>query len=80
VMPAFGADRRAVFDGLQEAARILDAKLSPGAADGFKRAVMLIALNVARASGPIIGDKASKEEKAAVVLVAASLRVNIPTS
>ena len=78
VMPAFAADQRTIVAGLQDAATILDAKLPAGAADGFKHATMLIALNVAKASGSVIGDKTSKEEKAAIGLVAAALRVPIP--
>jgi hypothetical protein len=35
IMPAFVADTRGIVDGLQQAAGILDAKLPPGAADGF---------------------------------------------
>ncbi len=80
IMRAFIADSRGIVDGLQAAAGILDAKLPSGAADGFKRAAMLIALNVAKASGPRFGDKTSNEEKAAIVLIAAALRVPIPVS
>jgi hypothetical protein len=80
IMPAFVADTRGIVDGLQQAAGILDSKLPPGAADGFKRAVMLIAGNVARADGPVWGDKASKEEKTAIFVVAVALRVPVPAS
>ena len=73
VMPAFVADKRAIVDGLQEAARILAAKLPPGGADGFKRAVMLIAANVSKAAGPVFGDKTSKDEKGAILVVAVAL-------
>jgi hypothetical protein len=45
----------------------------------LKRAVLLIALNVAKAAGPMFGDKMSNEEKAAIVLIAAALRVPVPT-
>jgi hypothetical protein len=78
IMPAFAADSRSIVAGLQEAGAILDAKLPHGAADGFKHAVMLIAFNVAEASGSRFGDKKSKEEKTAIALVAAALRVPIP--
>jgi len=79
IMQAFAADSRTIVDGLLQAAGILDAKLPPGAADGLKRAVLLIALNVAKAAGPMFGDKMSNEEKAAIVLIAAALRVPVPT-
>ena len=80
IMPAFMADSRAIVSGLEEAASIFDAKLPPGGADGFKRAVMLIALNVAKASGPRFGDKMAKEEKAAAALIAMALRLPVPTA
>ena len=75
-----GLRRRPTDDrrGLQDAATILDAKPPAGAADGCKQATILIALNVAKASGSSFGDKTSKEEKAAIGLVAAALRVPIP--
>jgi hypothetical protein len=77
-MPAFAADSRGIVDGLQEAAGILDAKLPAGGGDGLKRAVMLIAINTAKASGPMFGDKMSPAEKTALALVAAALRVPVP--
>lgn len=78
IMPAFAADARSIVAGLQDAATLLDAKLPAGAADGFKHATMLIAMNVAKASGSVFGDKTSKEEKAAIALVAVALRVPVP--
>jgi hypothetical protein len=79
VMPAYMKDSRNVTQGLMDAARILDEKMPGGAADGFKRAVLGICIETAKAAGPRFGDKVSKEEKAAIVLVAAALRVPIPT-
>lgn len=79
IMPAYGADRRSVVDGLNEAAQILDRKMPGGGADGFKMAVVLICSQVANASGSVFGSKTSKEEKAAMLLIATILRVPVPT-
>jgi hypothetical protein len=79
IMPAYGADRRSIMDGLREAADILDAKL-PGGADQFKNAILLLCMKTAQAEGPIIGDKVSKDEKSAMVLVATMLRFHVPVT
>jgi hypothetical protein len=73
-MEAYNADRRDILKGLMEAGQLLDAKIG-AKADDFKRTCLGIAVNAAKASGPIIGDKVSKDEKKALVLVAAALRV-----
>jgi hypothetical protein len=78
VMQAYMADRRSSVTGLQEAADVLDAKMSGGAADAFKRAVIGVCIETAKASGPRFGDKVSKEEKVAIAVVAVALRVPMP--
>ena len=78
VMPAFAKDSRSAIDGLRAAADLLDAKMPGGAANGFKLAVLNICLQAARAAGPRFGDKVSQEEKGAVFMVAATLRIPIP--
>lgn len=80
VMPAYVADRRSVVDGLRDAARILDAKMPGGGADGLKMAIVLVCTQVAEASGGMFGGKTSKEERAAIVLVATMLRVPLPSA
>jgi hypothetical protein len=75
---AFSADKRPQLQGLQEAATLFDTKLPGGAADKFKLAVLGICINTAKASGPMFGDKASKEEKTAIALIATVLRVPVP--
>lgn len=80
IMPAYGADRRSIADGLREAADILDRKLPAGGADHFKSSVLLLCLNTAKADGPIFGDKVSKDEKNAMVLVATMLRLPVPVT
>src|SRR5450759_1481160 len=80
IMPAYAADRRTVVDGLREAAQILDAKMPGGGADGLKNAILLVCISTAKAAGPMFGDKVSKEEKAAIVLVATMLRITVPTA
>ena len=77
---AFMADHRPHLQGLQEAALVLDAKLPGGGADKFKLAVLGICVNAAKASGPRFRDKVSKEEKAALGLVAVALRVPVPVT
>jgi hypothetical protein len=80
IMPAYAADRRTVVDGLREAAQILDARMPGGGGDRLKNAILLVCINTAKAAGPIFGDKVSKEEKAAIVLVATMLRIPVPTA
>jgi hypothetical protein len=77
---AFLADHRPPLQGLQEAALLFDAKLPGGGADKFKLAVLGICINAAKASGPRFRDKVSKEEKAALGLVAVALRVPVPVT
>jgi hypothetical protein len=78
IMPAYMRDSRNVTQGLIDAARLFDEKMPGGLADGFKRAVLGICIETAKATGPRFGDKVTKEEKAAIVLVATALRVPIP--
>jgi hypothetical protein len=79
-MPAYLKDPRAIMDGLVDAARVLDAKMPAGAGDALKVAILGICIQTAKAAGPRFGNKVSKEEEAAIVMVAAALRVPIPTS
>ena len=76
----FAADKRSQLQGLQDAASLFEAKLPGGGADKFKLAILGICLNAARASGPVFGDKVSKEEKTAVALVGVSLRIPVPAA
>lgn len=78
--PAYVADKRSPLTGLQEAAALLDAKLPAGGADQFKLAILGICVNTARASGGPFGDKASKDEKTAIAIVATILRIPLPVS
>jgi hypothetical protein len=75
VMPAYMRDTRNVLQGLGDAARVLDEKMPGGQADSFKRAMLGIGIETAKAAGPMIGDKVAKEEKAALAMIAAVLRV-----
>ncbi len=79
VMPAFAKDSRNAIEGLRNAADLLDAKMPAGAADGFKLAVLGICIQTAQAAGPRFGDKVSQEEKGAMFIVAATLRVPLPS-
>jgi hypothetical protein len=80
IMAAYAADRRTVVDGLREAAQLLDAKMPGGGGDGLKAAILLVCVNTAKAAGPIIGAKVSKEERGAIALVATLLRIAVPTT
>jgi hypothetical protein len=75
---AYKADQRSLAQGLQDAAALFDAKLPGGGADHLKLAVLGICINTAKASGPMFGDKMSKQETSAIALVASLLRVPLP--
>ena len=80
IMEAFQKDRRDVLAGLNDAGSLLDTKATTDSANNFKRAMLLIGRNIAQASGggPLgMGDKVSDQEKQAIVLVAAALKVKI---
>jgi hypothetical protein len=61
---------------LRDAGQLVDTK-GGDHAERFKGAVLTICKNVAEASGGMFGGKASKEEKDAMVIVAASLGVRL---
>jgi len=77
ILNDYGDDPRTVTAGLGEVADLLDLRSDPDEAMHFKRAVLLIAHNVAQASGdsPPGEDNVSDEEKAAIVLVAIAMRL-----
>lgn len=79
VMQAYMVDRRSAIDGLQDAANLFDAKMPGGAGDAFKRAVINICIEAAKASAPRFSrEKVSKKEKVAIAVVAVALRVPMP--
>ena len=73
----FQADPRMALNGLQEVGQLLDAKSSVDEAARFKGAMLLIGRNIAEASGKLFGPKISEEEKRALVLIAAALKVPV---
>ena len=79
VMQEYGPDPRQVLQGLKDTADLLDSKTAPAQANSFKAAMLQVGHNVAKASGGGIlrRDPVSKEEKAALVLVAAALNVDL---
>lgn len=79
VMVAYNTDSRDIIQGLQDSAAVLDAKMPSGSSDDFKRTCLGIAVNAAKASGPVWGDKISKDEKKALVVIATALRVPLPS-
>lgn len=77
LMPSYMADGRSAEQGLRQVAEILDAKLSPELADGFKKMLMGIGVEIANASGPWFRPKISKEETVALALMASWLRLSL---
>lgn len=73
----FKADPRPIDRGLADVSDLLDRKSNSEEANNFKKAIVGIGAEVARASGGIFGDKMSTEEKQALVIVASSLRVEL---
>lgn len=76
LMSGYKDDPRKIDVGLGLVADILDNK-APEHADGFKQVLLVLAVEIARASGPIFGDKISQDEKLAFAIVARSLRAKI---
>jgi hypothetical protein len=79
VMEQYKRDSRDVMSGLRDVASVLDKKATPEEANHFKRALLLIGGNVAKASGGggiLRRDPMSAEEKTALVMVALSLGVS----
>lgn len=76
---AYRSDSRAVAEALEEVAGILDANLDSQDAMHFKRALLGIAIQIAEASGGILGlgQKASKEEKLTFAFIAIQLGVKL---
>jgi len=77
VMQLFTADARDPLRGLSEVANLLDQKVTPDHANGFKRALMLLGHNVAIATGGRITrrKKVGKKEGVALVAIFTTLRV-----
>lgn len=70
VMQAYVRDGRGVINGLKQVAVVLDQRAG-GNATPFKQAMLLVGINVARASGGFlgVGDPISADEKKALVAV-----------
>lgn len=79
IMQAYGPDPRQVLQGLKDVADLVESKTSPAEANRFKAGMLYIGHNIAKASGGGIfhRDPVSKEEKGALVMVAAALRVDL---
>jgi hypothetical protein len=80
IWPAFQADPRDCMTGLMNVAELLDRKVPAEEANGFKKSVLEICVNVAKASGggtPGSVENVCTEETGAFVLVAAALRVQL---
>lgn len=63
------------IEGLVAARQILETKVPPEEAELFRATLVDIAVAVAAASGPLLGDKVSPEERAAIDLVRTGLGV-----
>ncbi len=79
IMEDYNKDARDVLQGLRDVASLLGRKATSEQAEGFKRAMLYIGTEVAKASGATIfhRDPVSNEEKAALVLVAMALDVKL---
>ena len=77
VMEQYNKDSRDVVGGLREVATILDSKATPEHSNNFKKAMLSIGANVAKASGGGLFHRnpISDEEEKALVLVALSLDI-----
>ncbi len=78
IMDEYKYDSRDVASGLKETSLVLSQKATPNEAVDFKKALMLIGGNIARASGGGLfrKDAMSKAEKTALVMVALWLSVS----
>ena len=77
VMTRWGEDSRTFDVGLEDTRRVLDEKASEEEAANFKKSILGIGVDVAQASGPMFGDKASTEEKQAIAMAATFLGVQL---
>jgi hypothetical protein len=77
VLAEYTADGRTVDHGLSQAADVVERHLSPEESDRFKQSMLVIGHEIAKASGPSIGDKVSNEEKHALAGCALALRVSL---
>ena len=77
VVERYSNDSRTLDRGLSQVADILERETTAGEADNFKRTMVGIGIEIAKASGPALGGPVSEEEKAAIALVAGALRVNL---
>jgi len=77
VMQAYTADGRELLSGLGQVADLLDEK-APDQAEDFKKSMMMVGLNVARASGGgVFRDPVSNEEKVALAAVFKAMRTQL---
>lgn len=81
VMERYKGDQRDVLAGLTDVAEVLDRKATPEAAEGFKKAMLLIGHSVARASAEDLseGEDIREGEREALLLVAEALRLSLGT-
>jgi hypothetical protein len=76
VLTRYGNDSRSIDRGLSQVADILERDV-PQQAEAFKRTMVGIGIEIAKASGPQFGSPVSPEEEAALAGVAACLRVQL---
>lgn len=80
VMKEYNSDSRGVISGLGDTASVLDKKADPEQANNFKKALLLIGSEVAKASGGggiLKRDPVSGEERTALAWIALSLKVSL---
>jgi hypothetical protein len=78
-MTQFQKDSRNIMEGFTDAATVLDTKTNSEHANAFKRAMMGIGVQIAKASGGTLfkPDPISDEEKTALMLIAVTLGVEL---
>lgn len=73
----YGEDTRTIDVGLSDVADLLDQKADAEEANNFKKSMISVGIEVAKASGGLFGNKMSEEENSALAVVAVKLRANL---
>ena len=81
LLASFQQDQRGISMGLKEAAELVEQKMDEDQARAFKQALLFLGVMFARASGEVPGQssgpKVSEAERAAILTVAAILRLGL---
>lgn len=75
ILDRYRDDPRTIDHGLSQVADVLEAHLDPVQALEFKKTMLGIGLEIAKAAGPLFGSSVSAQERAALGWAAAAMRV-----